>query len=292
MHALQMRRRRIWWAVLVLLVGCHQSPANRGDGGGPRDAARDGAAMGGRGGVAGTGGGGGTAPAGAAGHAPPDAAVDAAGQDAGRIVQPDAGPDGGAGGARLDGGAGLDGAAGDAAPVGGSTATDCGPLHFNCAPFACNVDAGSCKSYCVTTADCAAGKPCVAGLCGYREPATCHSDGECASGHCEQGVCCATTCVGPCRSCALLGSTGVCQPVPAGIASTCSFGFACDGQGACRSLTCAADSDCLSSELCGTDHLCRWCAATCSTDADCVTSAHCIHRNACTMCMVPADGGS
>ena len=39
---------------------------------------------------------------------------------------------------------------------------------------------------------------------------------ECLSGNCAQGVCCATACMGACRSCALSGTMGICTNVPTG----------------------------------------------------------------------------
>jgi hypothetical protein len=44
----------------------------------------------------------------------------------------------------------------------------------------------------------------------------CAADSGCVSGICADGVCCATTCTGACRSCNVTGQEGVCTPDPAG----------------------------------------------------------------------------
>jgi hypothetical protein len=111
----------------------------------------------------------------------------------------------------------------------------CGPLHFNCAPFACDVDAGRCKTFCTSDNDCVPAKPCVNGLCGPNTNDFCQVDDECFSGHCAV-VCCATACAGACHSCALPGSAGVCFPVPAGMPdpqNRCPAGTVCGADAGC-----------------------------------------------------------
>jgi hypothetical protein len=83
-----------------------------------------------------------------------------------------------------------------------------------CLPYACDPQTNACHNACATADDCAPGKPCLNGTCGYLEPAACSSNAECASGFCAQGACCATKCDGPCFSCALPGTMGTCTPVP------------------------------------------------------------------------------
>jgi hypothetical protein len=170
----------------------------------------------------------------------------------------------------------------------------CGAQGFNCAPFACDVARGACKSTCATNDDCVTGKMCnPVGLCGFKEDLACSSDGECLSGHCAQGVCCATACVGPCRSCALPGSFGTCTTVPRGAldpSATCGAGATCNGRGGCVPSTCVADTDCGDLYLCTAGH-CVPCNATCVSSAACVAPAVCIMRNFCTYCGVP-DGGT
>jgi len=72
--------------------------------------------------------------------------------------------------------------------------------------------------------------------------AACQMATECASAFCNDGVCCGMACAGPCRSCGIAGSLGVCVPVAAGLicaAPTCvgntfTKAATCDGQGSCR----------------------------------------------------------
>ncbi|HEY6478130.1 MAG TPA: hypothetical protein VI456_16245 [Polyangia bacterium] len=114
----------------------------------------------------------------------------------------------------------------------------CGPGHFHCTPYACDVDTGQCKNFCTGDDDCESGKPCVNGLCDPNFNALCQVDQECASGHCASGVCCTTACAGACRSCAVPGTLGVCSPVPAGMP---------DPQRICPAATvCGADAGCVS----------------------------------------------
>jgi hypothetical protein len=170
----------------------------------------------------------------------------------------------------------------------------CGPLAFNCAPFACDVALGICKTHCTTNADCVSGKLCNAvGLCGFREDTICTSNAECASGFCAQGVCCDTACTGPCMSCAWPGANGTCTAVPRGVldpSGICGTAGTCNGRGGCVPTTCVADSDCGELYWCTNGH-CVACNATCVSSADCVPGAVCNMRNFCTGCY-PADAGA
>jgi len=85
---------------------------------------------------------------------------------------------------------------------------------------------------------------------------------DCNSAICVDGVCCTQACTGPCRSCALPGSVGICVPIAAGSAdprascpqespATCGRTGKCDGSGGCTrwpagtlcaSATCAGDT--------------------------------------------------
>jgi hypothetical protein len=76
---------------------------------------------------------------------------------------------------------------------------------------------------------------------------SCRDGTGCQSGNCIDGICCDSSCQGPCRSClsAYTGGTdGLCAPVasgrdpdsdcPAEPAATCRNAGGCDGAGACR----------------------------------------------------------
>lgn len=64
----------------------------------------------------------------------------------------------------------------------------------------------------------------------------CDDAAACASGHCADGVCCATACDGACEGCAVSGREGSCSPAPAGSDTDgeCAGG-SCDGAGSCVS---------------------------------------------------------
>jgi hypothetical protein len=124
---------------------------------------------------------------------------------------------------------GRDGSAAD------SESALCGSLHFSCAPYACDVDAGQCKNFCTSADDCAPGRLCLNGFCGPNDNEYCLVDDECLSGHCAV-VCCATACADLCHSCVLPGTIGVCAPVPAGMPDPerrCPAGMVCGADAGC-----------------------------------------------------------
>jgi Cellulose binding domain len=182
-----------------------------------------------------------------------------------------------------------------------------------CAPFACG--SAACNTTCTTSADCASPNVCNAGSCGKKAiGATCGADAECNSGACAQGVCCATTCTGTCRSCALAGTVGTCMNVPGGQdplgqctdngAAACGTDGFCDGGGACRvyaagtvcaAATCAT-ATLTSARACNGAGTCQAattagcapyvcgsgaCKTSCTADTDCVSPNVCI-GGACT----------
>lgn len=187
---------------------------------------------------------------------------------------------------------------------------------LSCAPYRCGNDS-QCLTVCATSADCADGKTCIAGLCGDKPlGAACGAGSECASTICKQGRCCASTCDGLCESCALPGREGSCSPVPAGQdpfghctdqgAATCDLDGACDGRGACRTYaagtSCAAatcsGSSVVAARVCDGQGICLAgdltscapygcgggaCRKTCSSDSHCVLPARCLG----SICNVP-----
>jgi hypothetical protein len=135
---------------------------------------------------------------------------------------------------------------------------------------------------------------------------SCASSGECRSGFCVDGVCCASACVGPCQSCNDVDTIGTCVPVTASGAprieggcqpqspSTCGLDGTCDGVGGCRLWpmftvcvpgrcdgdavvdlkVCDGRGNCRTgpTEICapyGCDPVRASCRGTCLTDAEC-----------------------
>lgn len=168
---------------------------------------------------------------------------------------------------------------------------------------ACVAGTGACEP--VRSADdadtCARASTCDAsGACKKKDGQTCGTGGECASGHCVDGVCCNSACSGACeacdgavkgrcdvvagrprgnRPCASDGSScgGACDgvrrevcrfPSPqVGCGTACKDGVrtpsACDGAGACKVLA---------AEACPGNYACAdaaTCKTTCAVDGDC-----------------------
>ncbi len=128
---------------------------------------------------------------------------------------------------------------------------DCGPCHGCAEPGS----EGSCAPRRAATdpeEDCAGASLCDGkGGCTLPAGERCMTDLQCMSGHCADGLCCASACAERCRSCALPGSEGVCTPIGHGADpdGECTGNAACDGAGACaRPLgeACAAGAECLS----------------------------------------------
>jgi hypothetical protein len=137
----------------------------------------------------------------------------------------------------------------------------------------------------------------------------CTGNSDCASGNCNDGVCCKTDCNMTCFSCALPGNAGVCMPAPVGSnprsscpdegASSCGRNGVCDGAGNCQKYaagTICQDASCVARQSvlasrCSADGVCvagqmRSCApylcdvgakclTTCTTDDDCANGHKC-----------------
>ena len=186
----------------------------------------------------------------------------------------------------------------------------------DCSPFLCTN--GACVQDCKSDADCEAGHLCVqqtwngvtSGTCGKRKNGQpCPDPSECDSGACVDGVCCESSCTGPCRSCNLPGSPGQCLNVASGApdprstcadlgAASCSTNGVCDGNGACQNYsagtecspqscvagaysppsTCSAWGQCVASpsRTCS-PFLCNGnaCYDICVSDKQCVTGNFC-----------------
>ncbi|MGZ3421023.1 MAG: Kelch repeat-containing protein, partial [Polyangiales bacterium] len=117
----------------------------------------------------------------------------------------------------------------------------------------------------------------------------CARDGDCASLHCVDGVCCSTACNGPCQVCDAAGSKGTCTGV-SGLPHTghpsCAPFLTCTA-GACAT-SCSGPSDCATGAFC-TGGVCipqKANGAACSTALDCL-SGNCADG---VCCNAPCDG--
>ena len=180
----------------------------------------------------------------------------------------------------------------------------------SCDPYVCGATA-ACRTACTSNADCTSPNSCVGGSCGKKPiGTTCAAAAECHSNLCEQGVCCATTCAGTCRSCALPGTVGTCASAAAGEdplnqcatqgEASCGTDGTCDGSGACRryasGTTCAPStcagttftpaSTCNGAGTCGTAIATNCGAYVCGASGGCLTSCDadndCVAPNVCT----------
>jgi hypothetical protein len=149
-----------------------------------------------------------------------------------------------------------------------------------CCDTACD---GSCRS-CATTGKvgtcapvldapddtCGGGSTCDSqGSCRSELGKACSAAGDCASGSCVDGVCCASSACGTCQSCAVPGSVGACAPVAKNTDdpdSNCTDLNTCNGLGACQlknGSPCQTASACVSQQC--ADGVCcdEACSGTC-----------------------------
>jgi hypothetical protein len=191
----------------------------------------------------------------------------------------------------------------------------------SCNTYLCATN-NTCLTTCATDPDCAAGFVCNTGVCSKKlNSKPCAAGTECQSGQCQQGVCCASSCTGVCRSCAFAGTVGTCTLAGAGTdpanqcmdagPTSCGTDGMCDAAGACRlyaagtmcgATTCSGTTF-TSAPLCngagvcqaGTQSLCTpfvcgatACLATCASNNDCVSPNTCIGN----LCGKKSDGAA
>jgi hypothetical protein len=151
---------------------------------------------------------------------------------------------------------------------------------------------------CTITAHCMANETCVSNQCKLNDGETCGVPGDCVSGFCTDGVCCADGCAGLCKRCDVVGSEGTCSNILSGDDpnNECSGAAACNGLGMCEAADgamCSLASECESGfcedsrcceNACAGD--CRGCAiagneGSCDPfavgtdpDGDCVSTGH------------------
>ncbi len=184
----------------------------------------------------------------------------------------------------------------------------------SCGDYVCaspTVCATSCTSeaQCVPDAHCrGTDGTCVPDLA---NGAACAGAAQCVSGHCVDGVCCATACDGGCESCAASfkagGPDGTCGPIRAGddpdgncttdAPESCQQTGSCDGNGKCAlyasatpcgATACAGGT--VTGYLCNGAGICNSssapcapyascdgaaCATSCNSNSDCVATAYC-----------------
>jgi hypothetical protein len=194
----------------------------------------------------------------------------------------------------------------------------------SCNTYACDTN-NTCHTTCTTATmatDCAAGYVCNTGVCSKKlNSVPCGAGTECQSGQCQQGVCCASSCTGLCRSCAFTGTEGTCtlaavntdpaNQCPDDGAPSCARDGMCDAFGACRlyafGTTCGATTCpvlppgastftpaplCNGSGVCkpGTQSTCTpfVCGATGACLASCMSNADCVSPNTCNPAPPPS----
>ncbi|MGZ3424885.1 MAG: hypothetical protein ACXVEE_43910, partial [Polyangiales bacterium] len=108
----------------------------------------------------------------------------------------------------------------------------CADTSLGCAPYLCGATA--CKTSCASSTDCAPGAFCRASACvpieGLGE--ACTADGECSSGHCVDGVCCATGSCGAGQVCNDPTRKGTCvksRGTACSVSAECATGHCVDG---------------------------------------------------------------
>lgn len=110
----------------------------------------------------------------------------------------------------------------------------------------------------------------VAFTLGPSNGTACTSDANCASTHCVDGVCCDTSCSGPCAACSVAtGATadGKCSPLPEGSSPSSSCGrYLCDGLGDSCPRYCKRDDVCATGFACSAIGDCIPPAGECSAD--------------------------
>jgi MYXO-CTERM domain-containing protein len=195
-------------------------------------------------------------------------------------------------------------------------AATCQPTTLtDCRPYKCS--AAQCLTSCIDSNDCAPGHVCETGskTCKAKsaDGTKCTDGATCTNGHCVDGTCCNSACIGQCQACDLPSALGTCSPVtgaPRGSRPKCAAAAtndpcsarACNGEQStteclgyvaeeveCRALSCtlgvqtfAAKCDgagkCKTSETkqCS-PYVCgdKECKSTCKTDTDCIKDTSC-----------------
>ena len=157
----------------------------------------------------------------------------------------------------------------------------------NSTTTACRANQCLNNTTCLTT--CSATQPCTGvafcdanGVCQPKKAqgATCGQTAECNVGSCVDGVCCESACTGPCLSCALTATLGLCRPIVSrddtnlvACPGTCDAGGLCKSKraqsctttaGGCVAGTFCADGFCCDRACTGSCEICSTTPGTCS----------------------------
>lgn len=189
------------------------------------------------------------------------------------------------------------------------SSSQCPAVDTNeCGAYECGSDA--CETSCDVHDGCTGTSYCEDGGCNpFVDPGVeCTADYQCGTGHCTDGVCCESACLGQCEACDQEGHEGECVAVsgePVGERDACDTdggvcGGQCDGEErqqcayptaaiSCRDADCAegvatlqascdGDGACmpLMTQECG-QYACgkEMCLGDCHVDGDCASGNHC-----------------
>jgi len=120
------------------------------------------------------------------------------------------------------------------------------PDHLGCR------DASQCATSCAMDDDCVGGWVCntATGMCAEpgQDGSPCGENGDCASDHCVEQICCQASCAGPCKKC---DGAGDCTLLDRQQTAECMDAFwcvagACVPQGQANGTPCTLDSQCQS----------------------------------------------
>lgn len=99
----------------------------------------------------------------------------------------------------------------------------------------------------------------------------CDAGAGCLSGHCVDGVCCASATCGECQACDVAGSEGTCANLPQGAqTTTCVAPLVCDGGGQCLP---GPGQACTNGAACSTGHCFDGVCCETACDAPCMSCA-------------------
>src|SRR6185295_7870434 len=113
-----------------------------------------------------------------------------------------------------------------------SAVVDCRCASFSCPRCqACSELSATCVAISGDHDVCTGTRSCDVGVCKGRLGQACGDRGQCLSGNCVDGHCCADSSCGTCMSCG--NSTGSCMPVLSADDDTCGTDRSCDASGKC-----------------------------------------------------------